>query len=1044
MAMIILAIISNFGVAHAQIGTGTASVDPPSGGFKIDGTLLTNSNIGDWLYGSGNGGFVLNNNGSPVNPGTTFWMQDNYNDGTSQDNVIDGSFKINSNPGSWKWVRGTISPAKNDMNNAFVHFTTDSNGNVWVIFAADRLDGGTNNSYMDFEFLQNKLTINSPTGASGTFSWVEPGKERKEGDFILSIAFSANPTFTLLRWNETSSSYDDTNVPLGNDYVYAAANTGATPISVPYGAFGSSNYTTNQFIEVAVNLTKLFSDVDPCNDMKINTIFVKTKASTGNSNINDFISPRQVPNISIGNANAGEDATVCLNQPYQLDGSAISSSGYSVYSVLWEKIDGDATILNPNILYPSVTITSGYATFRLTVVTKKGTSTCIATDEVTITADPTSVGGTVTGGTTICSGSTSGLLTLAGHTGTVVRWESSVSPFSTWTPISTTASTYTSGALTLTTQFRAVVQSGVCAPANSASTTVTVDPTSVGGTVAGSAAVCYGVNSTTLTLSGFTGSIIRWERSIDNFVTKTNITNTTATLIANNLIITTKYRAVLKSGTCPEISSAEATVTVNPLPIGTNKILTIDSGNTLNEIIAGNVNISGSTYTWQAADNTNIIGETTTTSTASSITDTLTNLTGSIQDVVYTIIPTSPLGCVGNSFTITVHVNPKLPTISINDQLNVNEGSTANFTVTLSNTYIYAVTFTVNTQNGTAIAPGDYMPIIGATYSIPAGATTVNIPVTINNDNIYETTVETYQVVLSNVNITTTNIAITTTDLIGDGSIVNTTTAPVVSIVATTQASEPNIDGLFTINLTNPVSVPTTVTYTITGTATNGADYQTITNTEVIPALSTSITIPVIIIDDVIIEPTETVIITLISTNTAVTIDPTKNIATVTISDNDGGPQNGIVINDVTVNEGAGNAVFTVTLTGNVQGGFTVDYATANGSAIAPGDYTSTSGTLTFAGNNNEFKTITVPIIDDSWIEPTENFFVNLSELSTDLIAINDAQGLGTIIDNDGSPLNGLVINDVTVNEGAGNAVFTVTLTGNVQGSFTVNYATAN
>jgi len=43
--------------------------------------------------------------------------------------------------------------------------------------------------------------------------------------------------------------------------------------------------------------------------------------------------------------------------------------------------------------------------------------------------------------------------------------------------------TYTSAVLTQTTQFRAVVQSGSCAPANSTTTTVTVDQGSVGGSV---------------------------------------------------------------------------------------------------------------------------------------------------------------------------------------------------------------------------------------------------------------------------------------------------------------------------------------------------------------------------------------------------------------------------------------------------------------------------------------------------------------------------------------------------------------------------------
>lgn len=95
--------------------------------------------------------------------------------------------------------------------------------------------------------------------------------------------------------------------------------------------------------------------------------------------------------------------------------------------------------------------------------------------DVTATISPTTVGGTVSGGTTICSGNTSAILTLAGHVGTIAKWQSSVSPFSTWTDIANTATTYTSVTLTATTQFRAVVQSGSCATVNSAATTVTVN-----------------------------------------------------------------------------------------------------------------------------------------------------------------------------------------------------------------------------------------------------------------------------------------------------------------------------------------------------------------------------------------------------------------------------------------------------------------------------------------------------------------------------------------------------------------------------------------
>ena len=64
--------------------------------------------------------------------------------------------------------------------------------------------------------------------------------------------------------------------------------------------------------------------------------------------------------------------------------------------------------------------------------------------------------------------------------------------------------------------------------------------------------------------------------------------------------------------------------------------------------------------------------------------------------------------------------------------------------------------------------------------------------------------------------------------------------------------------GLFTISINNPVATDTTVTFTVTGTASNGVDTVLIPVTAVIPAGQTSVTVPLIITDDTIVELTET------------------------------------------------------------------------------------------------------------------------------------------------------------------------------------------
>jgi len=167
-----------------------------------------------------------------------------------------------------------------------------------------------------------------------------------------------------------------------------------------------------------------------------------------------------------------------------LTGSA-ASLPVGNYVVTYNRSSPSATALTANLTVTSAGIgtftatgltTAGSSTITITNLTSESCSSNITTNNTaTITVSPATVGGTVNGGTTITSGSTSGLLTLSGHTGAVIKWQSSVSPFTTWTDIANTATTYTSGPLTVTTQFRAVVQSGICTAVNAEATTVTVN-----------------------------------------------------------------------------------------------------------------------------------------------------------------------------------------------------------------------------------------------------------------------------------------------------------------------------------------------------------------------------------------------------------------------------------------------------------------------------------------------------------------------------------------------------------------------------------------
>lgn len=104
-----------------------------------------------------------------------------------------------------------------------------------------------------------------------------------------------------------------------------------------------------------------------------------------------------------------------------------------------------------------------------------------------VTSSPTSVNiisklsGEVTGGQSICVGSDSGILSLSGNTATtIVRWESAVTPFTSWTTINNTKPTYAPGILTETTQFRAVVSTAT-GEISSTPTTVNLSSTTWNG-----------------------------------------------------------------------------------------------------------------------------------------------------------------------------------------------------------------------------------------------------------------------------------------------------------------------------------------------------------------------------------------------------------------------------------------------------------------------------------------------------------------------------------------------------------------------------------
>jgi large repetitive protein len=162
--------------------------------------------------------------------------------------------------------------------------------------------------------------------------------------------------------------------------------------------------------------------------------------------------------------------------------------------------------------------------------------------------------------------------------------------------------------------------------------------------------------------------------------------------------------------------------------------------------------------------------------------------------------------------------------------------------------------------------------------------------------------------------------------------------------------------------------------------------------------------------------------------DSAVTMSDSR--AVVTIEDDDATPE--LSINNVSHDEGDGATTtaydFVVTKSGGSGQAVTVDYSTLDNSATSADDFESRSGTLTFPASSpseNETQSIVVPVKQDTAFEATEAFGVKLSNAANASIA--DADGIGTISNDDLPPPPGLSVNDASIDEG-GVADFTVTL----------------
>ena len=113
---------------------------------------------------------------------------------------------------------------------------------------------------------------------------------------------------------------------------------------------------------------------------------------------------------------------------------------------------------------------------------------------------------------------------------------------------------------------------------------------------------------------------------------------------------------------------------------------------------------------------------------------------------------------------------------------------------------------------------------------------------------------------------------------------------------------------------------------------------------------------------------------------------------------NDDGPPGLSALDATPAAEGSAGLVFNISLLPASGQTVRVNYATADGTAKAASDYTTTTGFVEFAPGQT-IKPVTVPITNDTADEITEALVLNLSAPVN--AAIADAQAVGSILDND-------------------------------------------
>ncbi|TVZ27340.1 putative secreted protein (Por secretion system target) [Gillisia sp. Hel_I_86] len=334
-------------------------------------------------------------------------------------------------------------------------------------------------------------------------------------------------------------------------------------VTTPLEAEGDAGNTINWYDAVDAS-TPLASAPVPNTSTDVTTYYwvSQTKDECESDRVQVTITINPLPILTADAANS----IICSGSSTTLDAEGATSYLWTVDGTAIEA--AESTKPSPTV---SPTVTTTY------LVTGTSDQGCTSTAEVTIEVEEKSVGGSIAGTTTVCTGTNSGTLSLSGHLGDVMEWQSSTNGTD-WTSISNTSTTLNYSNLTETTEYIALVKNGtVCEPATSLSAVITIDQLPVGGELnfAGGLGNVYSLcdnatagNNVPIELTGYIGTIIDWELSSTAGATWTSVNGTPHTSTTyngySNLTATTLFRAIIGNGVCGNVYSDLAIISIIP------------------------------------------------------------------------------------------------------------------------------------------------------------------------------------------------------------------------------------------------------------------------------------------------------------------------------------------------------------------------------------------------------------------------------------------------------------------------------------------------